>query len=98
MARLARQARRDERDPGEPRPALSPRLRRCLGRIQSTIRRSSRVATDLSFRAPPFLDRGRRDGAIERTSFQWIDRRTLALGIAGCPIREHLQLTTFLLS
>src|SRR5262249_9883419 len=98
MARLARQARRVERDPDEPWPALPPRLRRRLGRIQSTIPLPPRVATDLSLRAPPVLDRCRHDGAIDETSFQWADRHPLALGIAGCPIRERLQLATFRLS
>src|SRR5262249_53196131 len=98
MARLAQQARGGERDPDQPRRALPPWLRGWLGRIQSTIASSSRVATDLSFRAPPFLDRCRRHGAIGRTSFQWIDRHPLALRTAGCPIRDHLQLATFLLS
>src|SRR5215831_10505968 len=98
MARLAQQARRIERDPDEPWRALPPRLRRRLGRIQSTIPLSPRVATDLSLRAPPFLDRCRRDCAIDEISFQWADRHPLALGIAGCPIRERLQLATVCLS
>src|SRR5438876_2196326 len=98
MARLAQQARRIESDPDEPWRALPSRLRRRLGRVQSTIPLPSRIATDLSFRAPPFLDRGRRECAIGGTSFQWTDRHTLALGIAGCPIRKRLQLATFLLS
>src|SRR5262249_27463630 len=98
MVRLAQQARRVERDPDEPRRALLPRLRHRLGWIQSTIPLPSRVATDLSFRAPPFLDRCRCDCAVDETSFQWADRHPLALGIAGCPIRERLQLAAFRVS
>src|SRR5215470_1181125 len=98
MARLAQQARRIERDRDEPWQALPPRLRRRLGRIQSAIPLPPRVATDLSFRAPPFLDRCRRDCAVDEAPSQWADRHPLALGVAGCPIRERLQLATVRLS
>src|SRR5262249_14774038 len=98
MARLAQQARRIKRDPHQPWRALPPWLRRRFGRIQSTIPLPSPVATDLSFPAPPVLDRCRPDFAIDETSFQWADRHPLALGIAGCAIRERLQLATVCLS
>src|SRR5262245_59611800 len=98
MALLAQQWVRVEPDLDEPRRALSPRLRRRLGSIQSSLLSPSRGTADLSLRAPPLLDRGRCLIAIDGTSLQWIDGRALALGIAGCPIRKQLQLATLCLS
>ena len=59
---------------------------------------SARFTTDLSVRAPPLLDRGRCRTATDRLALQWIDRHALALGDAGCAIREHLQPAAFRIS
>src|SRR5262249_15000090 len=59
---------------------------------------SSRAAADLSFRAPPVLDRSRRDNARGPIPLRWLNRSALALGHAGYPVRKHLQLATFWVS
>src|SRR5262249_35029048 len=97
MARLAQQRRRIERDVDEPGRALLSRLCRRLGRIQSSML-SSRAAADLSLRAPPVLDRSRRDNARGPIPLRWLNRSALALGHAGYPVRKHLQLATFWVS